>query len=127
MISRRKLLPATPIRAQHSQMRKRNRFFPLFSSYIYHLVNDPWALTYTTISVLRDFAQDGVVYLELRTTPRAMPRAGLTKAQYVKTILDAIASFEAETPTPPLRTRLILSVCMTCFSRSSRSPPFSPS
>ncbi|KAK0621417.1 hypothetical protein B0T17DRAFT_289673 [Bombardia bombarda] len=87
-----------------------NTFFPLFSKYIYNLVNDAWSLTFTTLSVLRDFADDGVVYLELRTTPRAMPHAGLTKAQYVQTILDAIATFEAETPTPSLRTRLILSI-----------------
>ena len=93
-----------------------SRFFPLFSKYIYCLVNDAWALTYTTLSVLRDFADDGVVYLELRTTPRAMPQAGLTKAQYVQTILDAIATFEAaETATGGplrLRTRLILSVSL---------------
>ncbi len=51
-----------------------------------------------------------MVYLELRTTPRAMPSASLTKAQYVQTILDAIAAFEAESPRHPLRTRLILSI-----------------
>ncbi|KAH8880436.1 Metallo-dependent hydrolase [Thozetella sp. PMI_491] len=85
-------------------------FFPLFSSYLYHLVNDRWSLEYTTRSVLRDFAADGVVYLELRTTPRAMPAAGLTKAQYVQTVLDTIAAFEAEAPPATLRTRLILSI-----------------
>ncbi|KAK3333336.1 hypothetical protein B0T19DRAFT_123191 [Cercophora scortea] len=84
-------------------------FFPLFSKYIYNLVNDTSSLIYTTLAVLRDFAADGVVYLELRTTPRAMPGAGLTKAQYVQTILDAIASYEAE-PDSTLHTRLILSV-----------------
>ncbi|EAA27466.3 Metallo-dependent hydrolase [Neurospora crassa] len=84
-------------------------FFPLFSSYIYHLVSDVWALRYTTLSVLSDFASDGVVYLELRTTPRAMPHAGLTKAQYVSTILSAIAEFESTT-TSALKTKLILSV-----------------
>lgn len=83
-------------------------FFPLFSSYIYHMVDTAWALTYTTISVLRDFAADGVVYLELRTTPRAMPKAGLSKSQYVETILNAISGFESGHTT--LRTRLILSI-----------------
>jgi adenosine deaminase len=80
----------------------------LFSSYIYHLVDSSWALRYTTISVLQDFAADGVVYLELRTTPRAMTKAGLSKSQYVATILDAIKEFEAGDTT--LRTRLILSI-----------------
>ncbi len=88
-------------------------FFPLFSSYIYNLVNDAAALRYTTLSVLRDFAADGVVYLELRTTPRAMPAAGLTEADYVQTILDAIAEHERERETDlktNMRTKLILSV-----------------
>lgn len=83
-------------------------FFPLFSSYIYHLVDSAWALTHTTLSVLRDFAADGVVYLELRTTPRAIPQAGLTKSDYVATILSAIQSFEKEDQR--LRTKLILSI-----------------
>lgn len=83
-------------------------FFPLFSSYIYHMVDSSWALTYTTTSVLRDFAADGVVYLELRTTPRAMAKAGLSKSQYVETILAAITAFEANDAT--MRTRLILSI-----------------
>ncbi|KAK3340871.1 hypothetical protein B0H65DRAFT_274076 [Neurospora tetraspora] len=86
-------------------------FFPLFSSYIYHLVSDIWALRHTTLSVLSDFAADGVVYLELRTTPRAMPQAGLTKAQYVATILSAITEFESDpNNTSQLKTKLILSI-----------------
>ncbi|KAK4106302.1 Metallo-dependent hydrolase [Parathielavia hyrcaniae] len=85
-------------------------FFPLFSSYIYNLVNDAPTLRYTTLSVLRDFAEDGVVYLELRTTPRAMPAAGLTEADYVQTILDTIADFERSPEGKTLRTKLILSV-----------------
>ena len=44
--------------------------------------------------MLRDFAADGVVYLELRTTPRVMER--LTKEQYVCTILDTMTEFEVE-------------------------------
>ncbi|KAK4123826.1 Metallo-dependent hydrolase [Parathielavia appendiculata] len=85
-------------------------FFPLFSSYIYNLVNDGPVLRYTTLSVLRDFAEDGVVYLELRTTPRAMPAVGLTEADYVRTILDTIAEFERSAEGKTLRTKLILSI-----------------
>lgn len=72
------------------------------------MVDSSWALTYTTTSVLRDFAADGVVYLELRTTPRAMPKAGFSKSEYVETILAAITAFEANDAT--MRTRLILSI-----------------
>lgn len=66
------------------------------------------ALKYTTISVLRDFAADGVVYLELRTTPRALPRSNLSKAGYISAILSAIAEFESTDSR--LHTKLILSV-----------------
>ena len=85
-------------------------FFPLFSSYIYHLVNDAWALTYTTVAVLQDFADDGVVYLELRTTPRSIQASSgnITKFDYVQIILDAIKQFEAQDER--LQTRLILSI-----------------
>ncbi|KAI3399096.1 hypothetical protein diail_7896, partial [Diaporthe ilicicola] len=85
----------------------------LFSSYIYHLVNDLAALRHTTLSVLRDFAADGVVYLELRTTPRALPRSGLSKADYVAAILDVIREYESGSSSPSqpsLHTRLVLSV-----------------
>ncbi|KAL2272750.1 hypothetical protein FJTKL_06021 [Diaporthe vaccinii] len=91
-------------------------FFPLFSSYIYHLVNDLAALRHTTLSVLRDFAADGVVYLELRTTPRALPRSGLSKEGYVEAILAVIREYEASPSSSgngtatQLHTRLILSV-----------------
>ncbi|KAI1451900.1 Metallo-dependent hydrolase [Annulohypoxylon moriforme] len=83
-------------------------FFPLFSSYIYHLINDVRSLEHSTKSVVRDFARDGVVYLELRTTPRAMPTAGLDKAGYVEAVLRAIEDAQEEAPT--LHTRLILSI-----------------
>lgn len=65
-------------------------------------------MQHTTLSVLRDFAADGVVYLELRTTPRALPKSGLTKADYVSVILTTIAEFEKKQGN--LRTKLILSV-----------------
>lgn len=58
--------------------------------------------------MLRDFAADGVVYLELRTTPRTLPRSNLSKADYVSAILSAIAEFEALDSR--LHTKLILSV-----------------
>ncbi|KAI1378493.1 Metallo-dependent hydrolase [Hypoxylon crocopeplum] len=83
-------------------------FFPLFSSYIYNLVNDADSLEYSTTSVVKEFASDGVVYLELRTTPRAMPAAGLDKAGYVAAVLQAIKAAQQEAPT--LHTRLILSI-----------------
>ncbi|KAI1809505.1 Metallo-dependent hydrolase [Poronia punctata] len=83
-------------------------FFPLFSSYIYRLVDDAQSLRYCTMSVVEDFANDGVVYLELRTTPRAFPKEGLEKASYVEHVLEAIE--QAQKKCPSIQTRLILSI-----------------
>ncbi|KAK5994553.1 Adenosine deaminase-like protein [Cladobotryum mycophilum] len=81
-------------------------FFPLFSSYIYNLLTDEASIRHTTTSVLADFLADGVVYLELRTTPRAT--AHLTPSAYISILLSAISSFESSHP--QMHTRLILSV-----------------
>ncbi|KAI5917935.1 hypothetical protein F4810DRAFT_704532 [Camillea tinctor] len=84
-------------------------FFPLFSSYIYHLINDVDSLIYSTKAVMREFAADGVVYLELRTTPRNMPKAGLDKAGYVDQVLRAMKVAQEE-ELPTLQANLILSI-----------------
>ncbi|KAI5457715.1 hypothetical protein BGZ63DRAFT_407780 [Mariannaea sp. PMI_226] len=81
-------------------------FFPLFTSYIYNLLTDEESVRYSTISVLTDFLNDGVAYLELRTTPRETSQ--LTAEAYIATLLSTISAFEAEHP--QLHTRLILSV-----------------
>lgn len=64
--------------------------------------------------MLRDFAADGVVYLELRTTPRALPRSGISKQGYVEAILAVIHEYESSSSSSkdntPMHTRLILSV-----------------
>jgi adenosine deaminase len=85
----------------------RSSFFPLFSRYIYALCNDLSSLVYTTNSVLEDFQADGVVYLELRTTPRAIPSANVTKDDYVQTVLDCISKSNASSS---MKTNLILSI-----------------
>ncbi|PNH12271.1 Adenosine deaminase-like protein, partial [Tetrabaena socialis] len=40
--------------------------------------------------VVHDFAGDAVVYLELRTTPKARPEYGMTKASYTEAVLQGI-------------------------------------
>jgi adenosine deaminase len=59
--------------------------------------------------VLQDFEDDGVVYLELRTTPRAIPAQKIEKSQYVKLVLECIEEFERD-PERKMKTKLILSV-----------------
>ena len=56
---------------------------------------------------MNHFQSDGVVYLELRTTPRAA--GGLSKDEYVKTVLDVI-NLHNKQPENELHTLLILSV-----------------
>jgi len=91
----------------HFSVSQKASFFPLFSRYIYALCNDLSSLVYTTNSVLKDFQEDGVVYLELRTTPRAIPSANITKDDYVQTILHCISKFNASSS---MKTNLILSI-----------------
>ncbi|PHH91686.1 hypothetical protein CDD83_10670 [Cordyceps sp. RAO-2017] len=82
-------------------------FFPLFGKYIYGLLTDEASIRQAMMSVLQDFLADGVVYLELRTTPRATPT--LSAEAYVRLLLDAMADFEAAHG-DAMHSRLILSV-----------------
>jgi adenosine deaminase len=68
-------------------------FFPLFDEFIYRLVNDAESVGYVTYCVLKDFEQDGVAYLELRTTPRENKDTGLTKTAYVSTVNKVVADW----------------------------------
>ena len=80
-------------------------FFPLFSSYIYALISTRENIIWSTMSVLHDFWADGVVYLELRTTPRSA--ASFSKEGYVEAILECIEGFEHK---QSMSTYLILSI-----------------
>jgi adenosine deaminase len=62
--------------------------------------------------VLQDFADDGVFYLELRTTPRAMLAAGISKESYVAIVLEALSSFcsSEQNKHDKLHVKLILSI-----------------
>ncbi|KAK2839329.1 hypothetical protein FQN49_006246 [Arthroderma sp. PD_2] len=84
-------------------------FFQVFSNLIYLLCSDLESLRYSTKRVLQDFQDDGVRYLELRTTPRESEEHGISKAQWTSTILDVIDEYRNET----MSTYLILSVDRT--------------
>ena len=80
-------------------------FFPLFSTYTYHLISTPKSVMHSTTSVLHDFRNDGIIYLELRTTPRSSP--SMTKGEYIALVLSCIENFEGRKEMP---TYLILSI-----------------
>jgi len=84
------------------------RIFPLFSNYIYRLCNDVPTIKYSTNAVLQGFDNDGVVYLELRTTPREFKETGLTKVQYIEAVLDCINDYNASSSS--MKAFLILSI-----------------
>jgi adenosine deaminase len=65
--------------------------------------------SFSTRAVLRDFQADGVVYLELRTTPRAIVDRNITKDDYVKTILDILQDHNRDEDNS-MRVFLILSI-----------------
>ncbi|KAF2762600.1 Metallo-dependent hydrolase, partial [Pseudovirgaria hyperparasitica] len=84
-------------------------FFPLFSSYIYTLCSDRSSIEYSTKAVLDEFEADGVVYLELRTTPRAIPKENISKDDYVQLVLQCIKAHNSR-PDCKMTSKLILSV-----------------
>ncbi|CAG8943395.1 unnamed protein product [Penicillium salamii] len=69
-------------------------FFSTFSKLTYQLCDDLETLVYATNSVLEDFLNDGVVYLELRTIPRKSPN--ISREQYVDTVLGTIEAFRSK-------------------------------
>ncbi|CAK1368021.1 unnamed protein product [Cercospora beticola] len=93
-----------PIGKQHHDI---TTFFKIFDTYIYDLVNTPQAVKLSTKSVLQAFREDGVRYLELRTTPRRHEKTGMEREEYLEGVLDAIETFEGRDDMP---TYLILSI-----------------
>ncbi|XP_013406866.1 adenosine deaminase-like protein [Lingula anatina] len=71
------------------QRRTLDECFAMFR--IIHPLTDTAETIYmVTCDVIRDFAEDNVKYLELRSTPRHVPATGMTKETYVRAILKAI-------------------------------------
>jgi adenosine deaminase len=58
---------------------------------------------------LHDFQSDGVVYLELRTTPRAIPEHSVSKDDYIRSILGLLKTHN-EDSSNTMRAFLIISI-----------------
>ncbi|KAJ6116858.1 hypothetical protein N7512_006583 [Penicillium capsulatum] len=71
-------------------------FFQVFSKLIYQLCSDLESVKYATNSLLEDFRNDGVQYLELRTIPRPTPSSNITREEYLNTVLDVVETFKAK-------------------------------
>ncbi|TXT10696.1 hypothetical protein VHUM_02201 [Vanrija humicola] len=82
-------------------------FFAHFGAFVYRIVNTPEALATATRAVLLNFLSDGVAYLELRTTPRALPDTSAEEA--VRIVLREIVAWNASDGAS-MPTRLILSI-----------------
>jgi len=80
-------------------------FFGHFNTYLYRLVSDVPSLAFATESVLRAFQDDGVIYFELRTTPRRIGESD--EEETVKAICEVIRKWNE---TQRMRTNLILSI-----------------
>ncbi|MBW0547375.1 hypothetical protein O181_087090, partial [Austropuccinia psidii MF-1] len=81
-----------------------NRFFIFFDSILYNILDTPLAITKATAAVLDFFAQDGCIYLELRTTPRKLSGAPLNL--YLQSVVAAFANHDHS----KMIARLILSI-----------------
>ena len=76
---------------------------------IHTLVNDEEAVRMVAHDVVRELADDKVVYLEIRSTPRANPATGMTKHSYVEAILCGIDKALSECSST-MHVRLLLSI-----------------
>lgn len=72
------------------------------------MVSDEESILFATNTVLEDFREDGVCYLELRTTPRAVPAARISKDDYIAIVLKAMTDFRMSNDS--LHANLILSI-----------------
>lgn len=100
-------------------------FFDIFNKYTYNLVNDQESIAFITRSVVDDFRRDGVRYLELRTTPRAVTNANISRGEYVSIVIEALEKYHAEQSSAGLNdsekieVHLILSIDRTMTAKQA--------
>ncbi|XP_075995544.1 N6-Methyl-AMP deaminase [Genypterus blacodes] len=77
------------------QRRTLDECFQVFKV-IHQLVDTEEDILMVATDVIKEFAADGVKYLELRSTPREDNNTGLTKRRYVETVIKAIQQCKNE-------------------------------
>jgi len=75
---------------------------------IHRVSGDEKSVRQIVKNVISSFAADGVVYLELRTTPRAEASSGMTKRSYLSAVLEEIRTFLESSP--EIIVRLLVSI-----------------
>uniref|UniRef100_F6ZXC8 N6-Methyl-AMP deaminase n=1 Tax=Monodelphis domestica TaxID=13616 RepID=F6ZXC8_MONDO len=63
---------------------------------IHQITTSPEDILMVTKDVIKEFADDGVKYLELRSTPREENTTGMTKKSYVEAVLEGIKQSKQE-------------------------------
>ncbi|ELW48104.1 Adenosine deaminase-like protein [Tupaia chinensis] len=99
----KKLIAKKPDLKVHDQMtmidkgkkRTLEECFQMFQI-IHQLTSTPEDILMVTKDVIKEFADDGVKYLELRSTPRRENITGMTKKTYVESILEGIRQSKEE-------------------------------
>ncbi|XP_008820558.1 adenosine deaminase-like protein isoform X1 [Nannospalax galili] len=99
----KKLMAKKPDLKVHGQMtmidkgkkRTLEECFQMFQI-IHQLTTRPEDILMVTKDVIKEFAEDGVKYLELRSTPRGENSTGMTKKAYVESILEGIKQCKQE-------------------------------
>lgn len=89
----------------HGTKRSLEECFQLFSV-VHSLTSTPTAVSKATDDVIEEFEEDGVIYLELRSTPRCVAGV-MTKQQYVEAIVKSIRKANLSRK---ILTKLIVSV-----------------
>uniref|UniRef100_A0A673A242 Adenosine deaminase-like n=1 Tax=Sphaeramia orbicularis TaxID=375764 RepID=A0A673A242_9TELE len=77
------------------QRRTLDECFQVFKV-IHQLVDTEEDILMVATDVIKEFAADGVKYLELRSTPREEKNTGLTKKRYIETVMKAIQQCRKE-------------------------------
>nr|XP_019838797.1 PREDICTED: adenosine deaminase-like protein [Bos indicus] len=75
---------------------------------IHLLTTTPEDVLMVTKDVIKEFADDGVKYLELRSTPRGEDATGMTKKTYVESILEGIKQSKEENVDIDVRSHILI-------------------
>ena len=97
-ISRRTLQKLSEKKGQTSSnaffMGERRNYSEAFKTFkaIHELVKEPEDIELITKDVIKEFADDNVLYLELRTTPKCIHESGMLKNAYMKAVINGISA-----------------------------------